>query len=105
MYQIVLCTCPDNEIAEKIATLLVSQKLAACVNLIPGVKSIYQWQGQLMSDNEVQLVIKTSTERFSQINELLNQHHPYDVPEVLALDIEQGSKEYLDWLAHSLNEK
>lgn len=105
MYQIVLCTCPDNESAEKIAHLLVSQKLAACVNLIPGVKSIYQWQGQLMSDNEVQLVIKTSKERFSQINDLLDQQHPYDVPELLALDVAQGSTSYIEWLANTLNEK
>ena len=96
---VVLCTAPaDAECAAELARGLVEARLAACVNLIPGVRSFYRWEGAIQDDPEVQLVIKTRRGRFAQLEAWLNEHHPYDVPEILALPIAQGATPYLDWL-------
>jgi periplasmic divalent cation tolerance protein len=102
MYQIVLCTCPNQDIAKQIATELVMDKLAACVNIIPGITSIYSWQGEVMSDDEVQLLIKTQNCFFSALKLKIKTLHPYDIPEIVAIDIQQGDKHYLNWIKGSL---
>jgi len=102
MYQIVLCTCPNQEVAKQIATELVTDKLAACVNIIPGITSIYCWQGEVISDDEVQLLIKTQNCFFSALKLKINELHPYDIPEIIAIDIQQGDKNYLNWIKGSL---
>ena len=102
MYQVVLSNCPDNIVAEKIATLLIEKRLAACVNIMPKVQSIYQWQGNVENVQEVMLLIKTKAEHFDALSALINKHHPYDVPEVIALNIQQGNNEYLDWIAGTI---
>ena len=102
MYQLVLTTCPNEEVAKDIAQQLVAEKLAACVNIIPSITSIYSWQGEIHCDNEVQLLIKTNKQKFARLNERINQLHPYDVVEVIALNIQQGDKQYLNWISNSL---
>ena len=97
-FQLVLTTCPTEQVAKKIATHLVNEKLAACVSLLPNVISVYNWQNELQVDNEIQLIIKTHTDSFKKLNARINELHPYDVVEVIALNIQQGDKHYLNWI-------
>jgi len=101
MYQIIFCTCPSDEIAKLIATTLVKNKLAACVNIIPNVMSIYQWDKQVMCDSEVKLVIKSTEKLFPLIESSIKALHPYDTPEIIAMNIQQGNEEYLHWINES----
>ena len=101
MYQIVFCTCPSDDIAKLIATALVKNKLAACVNIIPNVVSVYQWDKQVMCDNEVKLVIKSTAKLFPLIESSIKDLHPYDTPEIIAMNIQQGNEEYLHWINES----
>jgi periplasmic divalent cation tolerance protein len=101
-FQLVLTTCPDAQIAKTIAQCLVKEKLAACVNILPSITSIYHWQNELQCDNEVQLLIKTDSKKFTQLNARINELHPYDVVEVIALNIQQGDKHYLNWISEYL---
>ena len=93
-----LSTCPDDETAARIARTLVEEKLAACVNRIPGIASTYRWQGEIRQDTEVLLVIKTTRERFDDLRQRLAEVHPYEVPELVAFDIAEGLPAYLEWL-------
>ena len=102
MYQIVLCTCPSMDIAKQLATHLVTEKLAACVNIMPQVTSIYQWQGEIQQDSEFQLIIKTTVNNFNALSDAISQLHPYDVPEIIAVDIVNGNQPYLNWISESL---
>lgn len=102
MFQLVLSTCPDKDVAHCIAQNLVTEKLAACVNIIPNETSVYIWKGELQCDNEVQLLIKTDSTKFKQLNARINELHPYDVVEVIALNIQQGDTHYLNWITESL---
>ena len=97
-YQIILCTCPDKDTAEKIARLLVSGKLAACVNILPGVASIYLWQEQIESAQEQLLLIKANINSYQAIETMIKKHHPYELPEIIAVPIENGLPEYLQWI-------
>ncbi|MHB1846417.1 MAG: divalent-cation tolerance protein CutA [Deltaproteobacteria bacterium] len=94
----VLATAPDVRSARRIARALIDDRLCACVNIIPAVRSIYRWKGVIHEDGELLLVIKTSRARLSALERRLSALHPYDVPEVLALPVEQGHGPYLDWL-------
>lgn len=98
--RVVLCTCPP-EFASEIARTLVTERLAACVNILPAVRSIYQWKGELCDDNESLLVIKTRAERLEELTARLLRCHPYDIPEVIALQIcpGEGNPLFLKWLA------
>lgn len=93
-----LTTCPDADCAARIARALVAEALAACVNRVPGVTSTYRWQGEVHEDTEVLLLIKTTAARFEDLRQRLLELHPYDVPELIALPIEQGHDAYLHWL-------
>lgn len=95
---LVLCTAPSAEVAAELARGLVQAGLCACVNVLPGVRSFYVWQGELCDDAEVQLFIKTRAARFDEVAAWLAEHHPYDEPEVIAVPIEAGSPGYLAWL-------
>jgi len=101
---VVLCTCPDEASAERIASALVEQRFAACVNRIPGVVSIYRWQGKVCRDSEQLLVIKTTSERFDALRERIVDLHPYELPEVIAVDIALGHAPYLAWIATETGE-
>jgi len=97
-YAIVLITTPDEEMAAKIAKSLVKNQLAACVSIIPQVRSIYRWEGEICDDNEVQLIVKTVTEVFDQVQRVVKDIHSYDIPEIMLLPIENGSEDYLQWI-------
>jgi periplasmic divalent cation tolerance protein len=96
---VVLCTFPDIEQARQIGAALVERQVAACVNLLPGVESIYRWEGKVERAGEVLGVIKTS--RYPELEAAIHELHPYEVPEILALPIAAGSEAYLQWLAAS----
>jgi len=96
---IVLCTCPDTETADRLARHAVEQRLAACANLLPGLRSIYRWQGRVESAQEVLLVFKTTAERYAALEADIREKHPYELPEVVAVPIENGLAAYLDWIA------
>lgn len=93
-----LSTCPNAETAARIARALVEERLAACVNRVPGVASTYRWEGGIHEDTEVLLVIKTTRERFAALRDRLVELHPYEVPELIAMDIADGHPAYLDWI-------
>jgi periplasmic divalent cation tolerance protein len=95
---VMLCTAPDATVGEKLARGLVEEKLAACVNVLPPMISVYAWKGELQREPEVQLVIKTRRELGGEVERWIVANHPYEVPEVLALPIASGSAKYLAWV-------
>jgi len=98
---VILSTVPDAEKAAEIARALVEDHLAACVNIVPGLRSIYRWEGKLADDAEVLCIIKTARDRFDQVAARIKSLHPYSVPEVIALPIIKGFEPYLDWVRKS----
>jgi periplasmic divalent cation tolerance protein len=98
---IVFVTVPNSEVSSQIAHSLVSEYLAACVNVIPGVESIYRWEGAVTTDSELLLIIKTTDERYIDVERRVKELHPYSTPEVVGFRIERGSEEYLAWLRES----
>jgi len=100
---VVLSTVGTAEDAERIGRALVEGGLAACVNVVPAVTSIYRWKGKLEREQECLLVIKTRAERFEALREALVALHPYEVPEVLALPVVAGHRPYLEWLDTNVN--
>jgi periplasmic divalent cation tolerance protein len=101
-FRIVLTTADSEELADRIARTLVERRLAACVNVVGPVSSVYRWKGEIVRDRERMLVIKTSAERFPELREAIRELHSYDVPEVLAIAVDDGDRAYLDWLAECL---
>ncbi len=95
---LLLCNCPDREIAHKLASELVERRLAACVNLLPGVTSVYLWQEQLESAEEVTLLIKTTRQRYEDVEAAILELHPYELPEIIAVPVELGFSGYLNWV-------
>ena len=95
---IALSTVGSAEEADRLARALVERRLAACVNVVPGVVSHYRWKGELQRDEERLLVIKTRAERIEALREALRELHPYELPELVAFEISEGSPEYLKWL-------
>lgn len=98
-YQIILCTCPDFETANKIAHHLVTSKLAACINILPSVTSVYEWQGQIETAQEQLLLIKSCQTHYARIEADIKCLHPYELPEVIAVAIENGLPDYLKWIS------
>ncbi len=98
MYQLILCTCPDQKTADTIARRLITDKLAACVNILPGLTSVYEWQGEIETAQEHLLLIKSHQDRFAAIESAIKQTHPYQLPEIIAVAIERGSSDYLKWI-------
>ena len=94
----IFCNCPDEACAAGIGESLVASRLAAAVNLIPGVTSFYRWRGEVQTSREVTLVIKTSTARCSEVEEQVRAMHPYELPGILALSVTDGSPDYLQWI-------
>ena len=97
-YQIILCTYPDKDSAEQLAQLLVNEQLSACVDILPGIRSIYWWQGQATSAEEYLLLIKAHRDQYQLIENRRKAHHPFEVPEIIAVSIENGLPEYLHWI-------
>lgn len=100
---IVMVTCPSRKTADRIAQGLVSQRLAACVNIIGGVRSLFRWQGKVESASEQLLVIKTERRLFRRLQAAIKASHPYQVPEIIALPIIAGDSDYLLWIRQSLS--
>ncbi len=96
---IVMSNAPDKATAHALARALTEAKLAACVNVLPGVQSVYRWQGQIEQTDEVALLIKTTRQNYAQLQQLLVSAHPYDVPELIAWPITEGYAPYLHWVA------
>lgn len=96
---VVLVTAPTAERAAEIARALVDGRLAACGNVVPGIRSIFRWEGTVQDDQEALLVLKTTRDRFEALRERVVALHPYEVPEVIALAVETGSAPYLAWIA------
>ena len=104
MYLIVHITASSREEAERIARALVEERLAACVNIIPGVTSIYTWEGKTCESSEVLLEAKTRASRFDALAKRVRELHSYDVPEIVAFRLEKGSPDYLDWVSRATEE-
>lgn len=100
--RVVLTTVSSPDEGRRVARLLVERRLAACVNLIPNMTSIYRWRGGVEVASEVLMVIKTTTDQIPALESAVRELHPYEVPEFLALDVESGSRPYLDWLLNSV---
>lgn len=96
---VVLVTAPTPDRAAEIARALVEERLAACGNVVPGLRSVYRWEGKVQEDAEALLVLKTTRARFEALRERVLALHPYEVPEVIALPVEAGSARYLEWIA------
>ena len=96
--RVVLCTVPSEDVGVQIARQLVQEQLVACVNILPGVRSIYRYQGKVEDDRELLLVMKTSSDRVDALMPRVRALHPYEVCEVLALEVTTGSQPYLDWV-------
>jgi len=94
----VFATCPDTALARQFGQHLVGTGMAACVNVVPGASSIYRWQGEIQEDQEVMMIIKTVHERLAEITAWIQQNHPYDLPEVVAVPVEDGLNGYLQWV-------
>ena len=97
-YRVVLITCPDKAQADKLARGLVEARLAACVNVVPGVESHYRWEGKLESASELLLIAKTRAGLTPEVASFVRKNHSHSVPEVLAVDVAGGSAPYLDWV-------
>jgi len=98
LYLLIYCTCPDRAMAERIAEALVADRLAACVNIVPGITSVYRWQGEVQHDSELLLLIKTRDECYPALEARIRELHSYEVPEIIAVPLQRGSESYLAWL-------
>ena len=97
-YITVFCTVPDDSAAVKISERLVGEGLVACVNILPGVKSVYKWKGEVCRSGELLLIMKSRSEIFDKIKKEITGLHPYEVPEIISVDISDGNEPYLRWI-------
>ncbi|MEK6303433.1 MAG: divalent-cation tolerance protein CutA [Acidobacteriota bacterium] len=100
---LVLVTAPGEDEARRIANALVEERLAACVNIVAVIESIYRWEGRVTSDREALLIIKTTGEKYAELEQRVKQLHSYSTPEVIAIKIDRGSSDYLSWLSDSVS--
>jgi periplasmic divalent cation tolerance protein len=99
---VVLCTLPEQEVAARIAGILVQEQLAACVNIIPGLTSVYRWKDAVHRDDEVLLLIKSTAAMYSRLEQRIQALHPYELPEIIAVPIQTGQADYIQWINDSL---
>ena len=97
-HAVILTTAGSDDEARKIANALVERGLAACVSVVPGVRSTYRWDGRILTESESLLVIKSRSDRFEKIRKVIRELHSYDVPEIVLLDVADGDADYLAWL-------
>jgi len=102
-YLVVLVTCPSRAVGKRLGTALVKRRLAACVNVVPGLESIFWWQGKIDRADETLLLIKTTAARFERLRRAVLALHPYDVPEVIAVHVQRAHEPYLRWIQTSLS--
>jgi periplasmic divalent cation tolerance protein len=101
-FVVVFCTCRDRDEAARLAHAVVDRRLAACVNILPAIESVYRWQEKVESETECLLLIKTTEDRFSALRDAIHELHSYDTPEVLALPVAAGGEKYLAWIRSSV---
>jgi periplasmic divalent cation tolerance protein len=101
-FLVVFCSCADEREASRLANTLVERHLAACVNILPRMQSVYRWEGDVKLESEYLLLIKTTEERFSALRDAIAELHSYEVPEVLALPVWGGSDKYLAWIQENI---
>ncbi|MGB1108763.1 MAG: divalent-cation tolerance protein CutA [Gammaproteobacteria bacterium] len=101
---LVYCTCPDEATAKRLARLVVEEKLAACVNVITQLTSVYEWEGDIQEDSEVLLLAKTREGAYPALEMLLLESHPYELPEIIAVPVTSGLPGYIDWVVRSTKE-
>ncbi|MCP2002750.1 MULTISPECIES: divalent cation tolerance protein CutA [Buttiauxella] len=99
---VILCTAPDEATAQELAALMLAEKLAACVTILPGATSLYYWEGKMEQEYEVQMLLKSDIEHQEALIACLKSHHPYQTPELLVLPVTHGDSDYLSWLYASL---
>jgi len=99
MHVIALVTCPDRKAADRLSKLILERRLAACINVIGGVRSSYRWKGKIEKAEEALMLIKTTMARVKDVELLVKQNHPYEVPEFIVLPVKYGSGEYLAWMS------
>jgi periplasmic divalent cation tolerance protein len=102
-YRVVLCTAGSDAQAREIARALVERRLAACVNVVPGVCSTYRWRGEIVEEGETLMIVKTAASRIEALRLAVRELHSYDTPEILVLDVCGGDPDYLAWLGESLS--
>lgn len=95
---IVLCTLNDLEVAKNLSKTLLEKRLIACANIVPQVLSMYEWKGEIVTDNEFLMILKTNASLFDELKTEIKRLHTYEVPEIISFKIDNGSKEYLDWI-------
>src|SRR5262249_33276188 len=95
---LVLTTLPSSDVAAELAKTVVGEKLAACANILPALRSIYRWQGKVHDENEVLVLLKTQGRQYESLKARILALHPYEVPEVIAIPVERGHQAYLDWI-------
>jgi len=105
MKLLVLTNLPDRAAAERLADMLIANRLAACVNILAPCRSVYRWQGGVQHDEEHPMLIKTTAERYPALEQALRGGHPYELPEIIAVPIERGLPAYLDWVAAETTSK
>ena len=98
---LVMTTCPDAEHAETLAVHLIERQLAACINQLPGIRSVYRWEGELKSGSEVMLMIKTPADKWPALEAAIKAEHPYELPEIIAVPVTAGLPAYLNWISES----
>ncbi len=103
-HRVVFNTCPNHDTALKIANTLIEQGLAACVNIVPGLESIYKWKGKIEHGTECLLIIKTNIDRYTELEQAIVKHHPYELPEIIAVPLSEGLPAYLGWMDESLKQ-
>lgn len=97
-YIVVFCTVPDSQTAKRIAADMVEQRHAACVNIVAGIQSVYEWQGKVEFSDEHLLIMKTKRNCYASLEDRLLDQHPYDTPEIIAMPVEAGLADYLQWI-------
>jgi len=99
-YLLTITTCPDEKSSKALAKKLVENKLAACVNVLPGVTSIYEWKEEMQVGSECILFVKTHKSRYPELQKMIGDSHPYELPEVIAVPISEALPEYLSWISN-----
>lgn len=104
-FSILSITISNSKHAQKLAGLLLEKKLCACVHIVPKITSMYWWKGKINRDSEAWMIVKTHRKKIKQLEKYVLQHHPYDVPEILEIQLKSGTSDYLDWLRKAVENK